>query len=186
MITHPVAALAGRRIDAEGANERRFPLERTDAVRAALGRLLDEAKVETLVCSAACGADLLALEEAGNRGVRRRVVLPFDRGRFRESSVVDRPGPWGPMFDKVIAEVMAAGDLVTLDDVPSDAAYEAATQKIIAEALELASNQSPIQLGQPLAIIIWEEASRGPGDITESFRRQAVEKGFIPLVIRTI
>ena len=48
-----------------------------------------------LIRSAACGADLLALDIAGEFGVERHVVLPFAVQAFRASSVTDRPGEWG-------------------------------------------------------------------------------------------
>ena len=50
--------------------------------------------MSVLVCSAACGADLIALQAAGRVSLRRRIVLPFEPSRFRDSSVVDRPGDW--------------------------------------------------------------------------------------------
>jgi hypothetical protein len=37
---------------------------------------------DALVCSAACGADLIALEEAERLGIRRCSVLPFSPDRF--------------------------------------------------------------------------------------------------------
>src|SRR5438552_4042532 len=93
-----IVALAGRRIDAEGAPAR-FPLDQAPRVRERLDALLLELRPAALVCSAACGADLLALEAAAALNIPARIVLPFEPGRFRTSSVVDRPGDWGPRFD---------------------------------------------------------------------------------------
>ena len=90
-----IVALAGRRIDKPDADAPRFPLTSVDLVRGRLHHLLSVKKVTTLVCSAACGADLLALAAARDLGIRRRVILPFTRERFRVTSVVDRPGDWG-------------------------------------------------------------------------------------------
>ena len=96
-----IVALAGRRIDKPDADAPRFPLTGVDLVRGRLHHLLSEKKVTTFVCSAACGADLLALAAARDLGIRRRVILPFTRERFRVTSVVDRPGDWGPLFNAV-------------------------------------------------------------------------------------
>jgi hypothetical protein len=63
-----VIALAGRRIDAPGADPPRFPLERVSAVRRRLADLLVQEQATALVCSAACGADLAALEAAEQLG----------------------------------------------------------------------------------------------------------------------
>jgi hypothetical protein len=54
-----VIALAGRRIDA---------LEHVSAVRRRLADLLVQEQATALVCSAACGADLAALEAAEQLG----------------------------------------------------------------------------------------------------------------------
>src|SRR5215510_14628657 len=99
-----VAALAGRRIDAADASTSRFPLANTELVRERLQALLRAEQSDALVCSAAYGADLIALDVAGALGLRRRVVLPFAAERFRQSSVTDRPGDWGPLFDQIIGE----------------------------------------------------------------------------------
>ena len=118
-----VIALAGRRIDAAGAGSIRFPLEAVPLVRQRVGDLLRQEGARALVCSAACGADLIALEEAGRLGMRRRVVLPFAPAQFRNTSVIDRPGHWGPLFDRVIEDVRSAGDLVVLDLCGDKEAY---------------------------------------------------------------
>ena len=89
-----VIALAGRRIDAADTNPPRFPLEAVPTVRRRLADLLAKERAVALVCSAACGADLMALEEAERLGLRRRIVLPFPPERFRKTSVIDRPGDW--------------------------------------------------------------------------------------------
>src|SRR5437879_1306075 len=100
---HAVIALGGRRIDAPDADPPRFPLKNVPIVRRRLAALLSAEHAEALVCSAACGADLIALEEAERLGLHRRIVLPFQPKRFRETSVTDRPGDWGSVFDRLVA-----------------------------------------------------------------------------------
>jgi len=165
-----VAALAGRRIDAADAAAPRFPLANVDIVRDRLAALLGAQRIEALVCSAACGADLIALDVAGKLGLRRRVVLPFAPERFRETSVTDRPGDWGPLFDRVIGEIAATGDIVLLGlDEGDDDAYAAANDAILNEAEALAGDD-PLQV---VAVIAWEGGSRGQGDLTEAFATAA-------------
>ena len=77
-----VVALAGRRIDSEGAEIARFPLDQEENVKEQRSVLLENLHPSRLVCSAACGADLLALEAAGELGIPTTVVLPFERQRF--------------------------------------------------------------------------------------------------------
>ena len=156
-----IIALAGRRIDASNAKESRFPLGNVEIVRARVRSLFQEKGASAVVSSAACGADLIALSEAGQLGLRRRVVLPFGRARFRETSVTDRPGEWGSLYDQVIDAVAAAGDLVVLQNKSDDEAYAAANQAILDEAVAL--NQLVA------ALLVWDGASRGKGDLTEEF-----------------
>src|SRR4051794_17846073 len=107
-----VIALAGRRIDAEDADSPRFPARNIPAVRNRLAELLVREKALALVSSAACGSDLIGLEEAERIEIRRRIVLPFSQGKFRATSVVDRPGDWGSSFDRLVAQAEQQGDLV--------------------------------------------------------------------------
>ena len=170
----PIAALAGRRIDAADAAAPRFPLANVGRVRERLEALLRAQCSTALVCSAACGADLLALDVAGGLGLRRRVVLPFAPERFRETSVTDRPGDWGPLFDRIIGEAAAAGDVVMLGlDEGDDATYAAANEAILNEAERLAG-AGP---SDAIAIIAWEGGSRGEGDLTEAFASSARPRG---------
>lgn len=178
-----VCALAGRRIDAAGQAESRFPLSRREDVSRRIRNFLVGQGVRVLVCSAACGADLLALEQAGELGLRRRVVLPFDASKFRETSVIDRPGDWGPLYDAVLAEVQQAGDLVVLGAVCSDTdAYEAANEAMLVEVSRLCDQDGR----ESLAVAVWEGASRGGGDATASFLAKAEAKGIATREIMTL
>jgi hypothetical protein len=167
-----VIALSGRRIDAPGAPVERFPLENAAAVQDRLATLFSGRGATALVCSAACGSDLLALEAAGNLGLRRSVVLPFSRERFRQTSVTDRPGDWGAIYDRVLDAVEVAGDLVVLEDAgEGDPAYAAASEAILDRARQISLAADPGRGDSPgvLAVIVWEGKSRGDGDITAGF-----------------
>jgi hypothetical protein len=160
-----IIALSGRRVDAPDAESPRFPLQNVVPVTREVRRMLQDQQATAVVSSAACGADLIVLAEAGSLGLRRRVVLPFDSKRFRETSVVDRPGNWGAIYDKVIDEVGAKGDLVVLDKTENDNPYAATNKVILGEAIALAS-QTQASVG---ALLIWDGISRGKEDFTESF-----------------
>jgi hypothetical protein len=181
-----VIALAGRRIDAEGSDPPRFPLMNVPVVRKRLAAVFSAESIVALVCSAACGADLIALEEAERVGCKRRIVLPFSRERFRATSVVDRPGEWGPVFDRLVAAVDAADDLVVLDGGAAGdeaAAYAAANEAIIREAQALARVGGP---RRSVAVVVWEGAARAEGDATEDFRRLAAAAGFEVRAVLTL
>ena len=181
-----IVALAGRRIDDVDADVERFPLRNLPAVRSRLLQLLIDQQVDTLVSAAACGADLLALDAATELGLRRRIVLPFPPPRFRESSVIDRPGPWGDMFDRIIREVEAADDLVILDsDEHPEAAYATNNRAILDEALALAARENQ-PAASVLAVLVWDQTSRGPSDMTEDFGREATARGLTVVEVSTL
>jgi hypothetical protein len=139
-----------------------------------------------LVGSAACGADLVALEQAEQLRLRRRIVLPFAPAQFRESSVVDRPGDWGREYDHQIAAAAAAGDLLVLDLAASgDAAYAAANEAIVheAQALARAAPSGPHRL---IAMLIWEGAPRSGSDATAGFRDLTKDAGFEEQFVPTL
>ena len=180
-----VVALAGRRIDPPDARTARFPLANVPVVRERLAALFAEIQPRALVCSAACGADLLALEVGRTLGLRCRIVLPFDPQRFRASSVTDRPGNWGPVFDRMIAAVAAAGDLVVLDTADDgEQSYAEANEAILSEAQALAEGRDLARSRAPgsrpravLAVLAWDGHSRGDDDLTAIFAAAARRRG---------
>jgi hypothetical protein len=184
-VTNPISkrsviAVAGRRIDAPDADSPRFPLENVPLVRSRLAALFSTEHAEAVVCSAACGADLIALEEAERLGLRRRIVLPFPPERFRETSVTDRPGEWGPAFDRLIAAAEATDDLVILQSTngSDDAAYAAANQAIIREAEALAQALPGGVQPRLIAVIVWEGSAREGTDASGGLRNLAAQAGF--------
>jgi hypothetical protein len=178
-----VIAVAGRRIDGDAANPARFPLANVSAVQQRIEEQLAASGARALVSSAACGADLIALRAAGELRLTRRVVLPFDAARFRDSSVTDRPGDWGPVFDAVIADVRAKNELVTLSNPQAeDAAYAEANARILDEAMWLGAAQQ----AEVLAMLVWEGASRGDNDLTAAFGREAGRRGLRVIEVSTV
>lgn len=171
-----VAALAGRRIDAPDAAVVRFPLANRDRVRAALLATWRAHAVRALVTAAACGVDLLGLDAAAEAGAARHVVLAFDRARFRTTSVVDRPGDWGPLFDTILRDVEAEGRLTELA-LAGETAYVAANLAMLEHASRVAAG-----LGLPLiAVVAWDGTRRDGTDVTVAFREEARGRG-LPLI----
>jgi len=169
-----VIALAGRRVDAPKADTARFPLANVPQVRKRLTDWFSRHDVHTLVCSAACGADLLALTAAEKFGVQRHVILPFPREQFRTVSVVDRGSEWGAPFDAILDEVEAQEKAIILGyALDNEAAYLETNHVILELAVSLGH-----QLDQPVsAVIVWDGASRGDDDITAAFQKEAQGRG---------
>ena len=174
-----VAALAGRRIDAVGSRVRRFSIDRIDQVRADLKSLFEQEAVELLVCSAACGADLIALDLARKAGIRYRIILPFSVERFRQSSVVDRTGEWGPLFDQLVKDIPDSELIVLPELANDDEAYDHATKEIVRQ---VAMTATP---GTGLAIAVWEGQPRQGIDGTALFLQLAKDAGLKERIVRT-
>ncbi len=178
-----VVALAGRRPDPPNAEKPRFPVANAPHVQQRIRQVLIDRKAELLVCSAACGADLLALECAGELGLRRRVILPFERNRFRAVSVVDRPGDWGARFERVLDEVEARGDLVVLNYSSDDPkAYHATNRRLLQEGRNLARETGR----RLLVVVVWDGTTRRDADVTADFRREARRLGLPVSEVKTI
>ena len=175
-----IIALAGRRIDKQDADtDLRFPLKNVSLVKERLEQLFKTQNVKGLSCSAACGADLIALEVAKKLNIERRITLSSAPEEFRAGSVADRPGDWGKIFDEVYEELEAMGNVVVMDSkLKGDELYLETNNTILNQAVSLAKeiykspeNFDPIK--NVLAVIIWEGASRGEDDVTADFADKA-------------
>ena len=123
--------------------------------------------------AAACGADILALEVARELGLWCRVVLPFDRAKFRDSSVTDRGGDWGERYDRIVDEVEAAGDLIEFaHDRDNVQTFFTGNQDILDQAQELALELKT----DAYALIVWNGESSGDDDVTGHFKQEAEKR----------
>jgi hypothetical protein len=177
-----IAALAGRRIDAADAEEKQFPLEIKDAVYVRIRDFFHKYNVSVLVSSAACGADLLALEAARELGIERHIILPFRREKFRETSVTDRPGDWGELFDEICDEAERRGNLIILKGFENEEekAYSAVTDAILEHAENLCSPGEKI-----LAVAVWEGKAKDENDETSAFTEKAEARNIEVKEIKT-
>jgi len=179
--TIKVLALAGRRTDAPDTDIARFPLSSLAKVRKDLFNLFLDNKAEKLVCSAACGADLVALDVAGELGIERHIIIPFSVSDFRRISVTDRPGAWGPLYDQIIADVSAQGLLQILGlNTNDDSAFSLANKAIIEQAQSLTNGDVP------LAVVVWEGESHERIDATREFLQLAQQANFNNISISSV
>lgn len=175
-----IACLAGRRIDTAGRETPSFPLHRASAVGEAIAAVLTERKIARLVCAAACGSDILALEACETLGIPATIILPFPVAVFREVSVTDRPGDWGSRFDKVIARARAQSDLVELG-------YERTDENAFLEANhEIVSRVAGAKAREKFAIVVWNGTARGKDDFTADLAEHAGAEGLKVIEVLTV
>ncbi|HEV8084622.1 MAG TPA: hypothetical protein VGP55_15555 [Chitinophagaceae bacterium] len=174
-----VAVLAGRRVDAADASAARFPMQNVEKVKEKLKHFFIANSINYLVCSGACGADLIALDIAGQLNISRKIVLPFDAETFRSSSVTDRPGNWGKLFDTVYKELNAGPNVIVLNYGKDDNdAYEKTNFDILNTADLIFEKLKKAGDGKKVAVIIWEGAPKDSNDTTDHFRKEAEKRGY--------
>jgi hypothetical protein len=165
-------SLAGRRIDAPDATPR-FPLANTAIVRVRLRELFQRHDASALFCAAAAGSDLIALELATELKIPAWIVLPFPPEQFRETSVIDRPGDWGAIYDQQVHLAREAGRLISHEHPVGDAeTYVRANEDILDAAEHFSADGHKLR-----AVIAWEGKSRAVNDVTRAFADSARSRG---------
>lgn len=176
-----IAVLAGRRIDGSGQSSERFPQRMTSIVSQRLESKFKEYQVGLLVCSAACGADLVALEIAIRRGIDFKIVLPYAADKFRRTSVIDRPGEWGEIFDKVVYYADKRGNLINLNlGSEGEKAFSLTTHSLFDTAHSLMSGLPPF------AFVVWEGRPRSGPDATAEFKKIAEDRHLEIIQVLTV
>jgi hypothetical protein len=183
-----IIVLSGRRVDQEDAHIPRFPKVNEELVRDQIRAMLEQRQPDTVVASAAAGADLIGLEEAGEQGILRRIILPHEAEYFRAQSVADRGDQWGRRFDTVLSQVEPEGGLLVhlpeSENEPDQEAYLRAVRDMFDESLALAAQElenEGVEGASPasrvVAVVIWDGTSRGEQDLSAAFIAEAEARG---------
>ena len=98
-----VAVFAGHMVDQPGRDRPRFPQSMQKKVGKEIARSLERLDARIGFSSAACGGDILFLEEMITRGGEINVILPFEKEAFCKTSVDIIPGAdWKRQFNRVL------------------------------------------------------------------------------------
>jgi predicted acylesterase/phospholipase RssA len=159
-----IAVLAGRRIDKPGSEVPRFPASVVRDVRNLIIGSFKKNRVSRLICSAACGADLLALEVAKELNIPADIFLPFERDRFRTTSVSDCNEVWAKSFDELVKRNQRT-ELHLLNLNGHATPYFATNDKM----LNHATTRDGIK-----AFIVWDGVAKEGDDATSNFREHAL------------
>jgi hypothetical protein len=174
----PVIVEAGRRVDAPDAQVPRFPPSNVPHVSRHIKQLLIKQNPQAVVCSAACGTDLLLLQAAGDMRIRQVVLLPSEPEEFRKSSVTDRPGNWGELYDRVLKTAQV--EVLKLPE--GQEGYLETNLKLLDRGQQLARENGV----SAEALVIWNGESRGPDDVTAHFLHEAKSRHMIVSEISTV
>ena len=188
-----IVALAGRRIDATDTETPRFPSALADSVRTKLTTCLNSVNAKHLVGSGACGADLLAMLSAEELRITKTMILPFNAQTFRSTSVTDRPGNWGLIYDKIIEQLKDSGQLIELNLDENDPEAYIKTNfymldhaQKIAEQIGTNHEQNNNASTNLMAVIVWEGKPKNTDDTTYHFMQEAQRRNFAIKEILTI
>lgn len=178
-----IVALAGRRIDSPDSREIRFPLHNVAVVQQRLRAFFSSNTISTLVCSAACGIDLLALNIARDLNITRKIILPFAPDVFKIKSVDDCVGDWTSFFENLLMVSDSNAELVVLNSRDDDRqAYEKTNVEILGTAEKLAHLQNE----KKIALVAWDGKSRGTDDASAHFLNEAKNRKFTIKEINTL
>jgi hypothetical protein len=125
-----IVVYAGRR-----PSEDDFPDSQRDVVSGRVAQLLTGLKPRLLVGAAAAGADLLAIEAGLLAGASAHLVLAGGREGFRASSVADKGGDWGALYDRILEREEVRFEELERIEGDADATYTAASRRIWETAL---------------------------------------------------
>jgi hypothetical protein len=174
----PILVEAGRRVDAPEAKVARFPPQCVPKVRKKIQQVLTDQKPLAIVSAAACGADLLLLDVAGEMHISRYILLPSDPEEFRVSSVTDRPGNWGELYSKALR----TSKVEVLKLPEGQEGYLKTNLELLDRAQALAKKEHT----SVKALVVWNQESRGPEDVTAHFLEQAQMRKLPILEISTL
>lgn len=114
------AVFSGHMIDAPRRPEPRLPdtAEMREALHQAIRQRLVDGGIQFAVCSAACGSDLIFIDEMLRAGGEVHVVIPWPRDQFIESSVAPGGDYWQAEFTRLLEQVSSISYLTqqTLPD----------------------------------------------------------------------
>jgi class 3 adenylate cyclase len=98
-----ITVFSGHRLDSSGRNQNKFPLELEKAVQDQIAKKLDTLDTGIAYSSAACGSDIIFLEQVLKRGGEINIALPFEKEHFiRESVNISSKGNWVKRFERLL------------------------------------------------------------------------------------
>ena len=154
-----IAIFAGHMIDGPSRRMPRFPAEREKPVRDRIRERISAYGSPVIgFSSAACGADILFLEEVAKSGGETHIVLPFDMEQFIEESVACvAGGNWTARFHDVLgrAKSLTIASPCKTDDL--GLAYDYSNMVLLGLAL---MKKRELE-GEIAALTVWDGR---PGD----------------------
>lgn len=168
-----ILVFAGVQADLPDAAEQRLPQSAEGALRHCIEDLLRTLGPRLAVGAAATGSDIIIAEAALSAGVPVRIVLPFAREAFEETSLHARDPSWRQRFTALLD---VTGPAVTGGlDAADPRVFEQHNQVLLELATEWAEPSEPV-----LALAIRPPA-RATHSTTDDFAERCLRMG-VPLL----
>ncbi|MEP7061891.1 MAG: adenylate/guanylate cyclase domain-containing protein [Betaproteobacteria bacterium] len=174
-----VLAFVGHMIDAPANGEPRFPPVLVPAVDAAIRARLAGFNHPIAYTSAACGADLIFIEAALERGAEVNIVLPFDGEDFARTSVAIGGDGWRERFERALRQATRVIMATEEGHLGDDVLYEYAATLLEGLAMLRASQLH----ATPLLLAVIDAASEERiGGTRASFERWRRNAGMLEVI----
>lgn len=161
-----VAAFAGHMFDAPGRKQPRFPARYAKSARRDIDELLAQRNVRVGFSALACGGDLLFAEALLETGGELHIVLPFERGAFRRSSVdLYKNSGWGRRYQSALSKA-ASVTILNPHGNPDDSATFEFCNRVILGLARLKARSMGVDL---LPIALWDGLPGDGGGGTDHF-----------------
>lgn len=171
-----VLVFAGHMIDQPGRPKPRFPPALEERVRREIADRLRRHPAKIGYSGAACGSDILFLEEMQRQGAEVQVVLPFPRDEFQKASVDILPGAnWGKRFKRVLEQ--AAGVSVASEHRASGSAVAYEYSNLIQTGL--ARLRAQMLDSELIPLVVWDgrpgDGAGGTASLVSHWRSHSLE-----------
>lgn len=138
-----ILTFAGHMIDRHDRESPRFPAYAEDAVKVSIARAIATTRPSAVVCSAACGGDIIFAEEALRFGAQLYLIMPFEsQVDFLYHSVAYAGAQWVERFQHVFRSATQHPYYVRPNGYTSDQNFEDNQRAMTFFALGLAASQS--------------------------------------------
>ena len=97
-----ILVFTGHMIDADGRPAPRYPPWLEYRVAAEINRLVEELGPTAGYAAAACGGDIQFLEAIRSVGAEPRIILPFPKEDFLETSVAFAGSQWSRRYEALV------------------------------------------------------------------------------------
>jgi class 3 adenylate cyclase/tetratricopeptide (TPR) repeat protein len=169
-----VVVFAGHMIDVPGRKPPRFPAEIEEQVRLAIRQRLQSLGPLIGYSSAACGSDIIFLEEVLEHGGTIHVILPYEREKFADESVdIIRGAGWRERYTNVLAQAAQITTVSPYKVPKGGVSYDYANQVLFGLSW-LHADRLDSELS---SLVVWDGLPGGGAGGTESSVERYLAKG---------